>query len=89
MDIMLKGSMDGIDTAIEIKKTINPAIIFLTAYGDDEILSRAKSADPFGYLIKPFEDRELRATIEMALQKSRLEKKDQAPFQHVTNYKKH
>lgn len=75
MDIMLQGPIDGIETACEIKKTFNTAIIFLTAYGDDEILSRAKNADPFGYLLKPFDDRELHGTIEMALQKSMLEKK--------------
>ncbi|WP_320006700.1 HD domain-containing phosphohydrolase [Maridesulfovibrio sp.] len=73
MDIMLEGEMDGIDTASVINKTQDIPIIYLTAYADNDTLSRAKITEPFGYIIKPFEDRELNLTIEMALYKHRAE----------------
>lgn len=73
MDIMLDGEMDGIETAAAIKDRHNIAIIYLTAYADAETLQRAKITEPFGYIIKPFEDRELSTTIEMALYKFRME----------------
>lgn len=73
MDIMLKGDMDGIAAAEEIKRRLDLPVIYLTAYSDNETLERAKIAEPFGYLLKPFEERELHASIEMALHKHRLE----------------
>ena len=73
MDIMLEGEMDGIDTASVINKNQDIPIIYLTAYADNDTLSRAKITEPFGYIIKPFEDRELNLTIEMALYKHRAE----------------
>lgn len=75
MDIILKGKMDGIETAIEIRKRFNIPIIYCTAYADDKMLERAKITESFGYLIKPFEDRELNITIEMAIYKHRMETK--------------
>lgn len=78
MDIMLKGDMDGIDTAAMIRETYDITVIFLSAYSDDEILDRAKQTLPFGYLIKPFRDRELKAAIEMAIYKQGMEKKQTA-----------
>ncbi|CCK79107.1 response regulator [Desulfobacula toluolica] len=74
MDIMLKGNMDGIETAAKIQKKFNISVIFLSAYSDDGILKRAKETLPFGYLIKPFRDRELKAAIEMAIYKQKMEK---------------
>ncbi|SDU06754.1 response regulator [Desulfobacula phenolica] len=74
MDIMLKGNMDGIETAAKIQKKFNISVIFLSAYSDDGILQRAKETLPFGYLIKPFRDRELKAAIEMAIYKQKMEK---------------
>ncbi|WP_051676994.1 HD domain-containing phosphohydrolase [Maridesulfovibrio frigidus] len=73
MDIMLEGDMDGIETAEEINKEHCIPVIYITAYADKETLSRAKITEPFGYIIKPFEDRELSLTIEMALYKHRAE----------------
>lgn len=73
MDIMLRGEPDGIDAAIQMKERVDLPIIFLTAYADERTLSRAKKAKPYGYLIKPFQERELRSTIEMALNKHAME----------------
>ncbi len=75
MDIVLKGDKDGIETADEIKTRYNLPVIYLTAYTDDKTIQRAKLTEPFGYIIKPFEERELYSTIEMALYKQKMEKK--------------
>ena len=73
MDIHLAGEMDGIDAAVVIREIHRIPVIFLTAYADAETLERAKRASPFGYLVKPFRERDMRVTIEMALMRSRLE----------------
>ncbi len=73
MDIRLQGPMDGIATALEIRRRWRLPVAFLTAHGDDDTLQRAKLAEPFGYLLKPFEDRELRTLLEIALYKHRAE----------------
>ncbi|MDQ7817279.1 MAG: PAS domain S-box protein [Melioribacteraceae bacterium] len=73
MDIMLKGSKDGIEVSTEINKIADIPIIFLTAYSDDNTLERAKMVEPYGYLIKPFDNRELFTTIEMSLYKHAME----------------
>ncbi len=73
MDIMLRGPMDGIEAASVIKEEMNVPVIYLTAFVDDKNLQRAKVTEPFGYLLKPFEERELHITIEMALYKHRME----------------
>lgn len=73
MDIMLDGGMDGIDTAAAIREEYSIPVVYLTAYADNETLTRAKITEPFGYIIKPFEDRELNLTIEMALYKHKAE----------------
>jgi len=75
MDIVLKGSMDGISAAKSIKESLNIPVIFLTAYSDPDTLQRAKAAGAYGYLIKPFRPDELRASIEVALYKHQLEQK--------------
>lgn len=67
MDIMLKGSMDGIQAAAEIQKLFNIPIIYLSAYGDTNTIERARLTEPFGYLVKPFEEKELHIAIEIAL----------------------
>lgn len=74
MDIMLKGPMSGIDTAAEIKKDLGIPVIFLTAYADENTLSKAKVTEPFGYIIKPFKEIDLHTSIEMALYKHGKEK---------------
>ncbi len=73
MDILLAGEMDGIATADRIRQTCNVPIIFLTAHSDSETLTRAKVTSPFGYLLKPFNERELETHIEMALYRYRVE----------------
>jgi diguanylate cyclase (GGDEF)-like protein/PAS domain S-box-containing protein len=67
MDIHLEGRMDGIEAAAEIRARHRIPVVFLTAYAEDDTLSRALDSRPFGYLIKPCEGRELHATIQMAL----------------------
>lgn len=69
IDIKLKGFMDGIQAAELIKNKLNIPIIFLTAFADNETLIRAKKVTPYGYLLKPFDERELYTTIEMAINK--------------------
>jgi two-component system, cell cycle sensor histidine kinase and response regulator CckA len=73
MDIMLKGDVDGITAADRIRELYGLPIVYLTAYADDNTLQRAKVTDAFGYILKPFEERELSITIEMALYKHRIE----------------
>lgn len=75
MDIMLNGSIDGIQAASTIKDVLRIPIIFITALTDKETIQRAKVAEPFGYLTKPFEDREIFTVIEMALYKSAIEQR--------------
>ncbi|MBI2257939.1 MAG: response regulator [Flavobacteriia bacterium] len=69
MDIMLKGSMNGIEVSEVIKKEFNLPVIFLTAYADESTLSKAKVTEPYGYIIKPFKEIDLHTSIEMALYK--------------------
>ncbi len=74
MDIVLKGKMDGIETAEQIRSRFNIPVVYLTAYCDEKILERAKITEPFGYVIKPFREKELHVNIEMALYKHKIEK---------------
>lgn len=75
MDIVLKGKLNGIDAAREIHSRLNIPVIYLTAYSDEKTLERAKVTEPFGYIVKPFGDRELHSAIEVALYKHRMERK--------------
>jgi diguanylate cyclase (GGDEF)-like protein/PAS domain S-box-containing protein len=75
MDIMLSGPMDGIEAAREIKTRFGIPVIFLTAYTDEKTLERAKEVEPFGYILKPFKERELYTTIDIALYKNSIDKK--------------
>ncbi len=74
MDIMLKGEMDGIEAASQIRSCYNIPIIYLTAYADEKILERARITEPFGYIVKPFVNEDLKIAIEIALYKHRVEK---------------
>lgn len=74
MDIMLAGEIDGIKTAEEIRRQLDIPVIFLTAYADNRTLQAAKLTEPYGYVLKPFEERELHTTIEMGLYRHKLEK---------------
>lgn len=73
MDIRLQGEIDGINAAKQIYQQLKKPIIYLTAYADESTLERAKFAGAFGYVLKPFKERELRATIEIALARHRSE----------------
>lgn len=84
MDIAIKGELDGIQTAELIKETENIAIIFLTAYADDKTLERASLTGCYGYILKPFKDRELHATIKIALKKHQEQKSIQKSLNEVT-----
>jgi len=72
MDIVLEGEMDGIKAAAKIRSRFNIPVVYLTAYADKKTLERAKKTEPFGYIIKPFEDRELDSVIEIALYKHKI-----------------
>ena len=73
MDIRIQGDMDGVEASRIIRQEYHLPVILLTAYADDQTLSRAKMSGPFGYILKPFDERELRTTIEMALYRHRME----------------
>jgi len=73
MDINLKGNMDGVETAEQIRAHFSIPVIYLTAYADSNTLQRAKLTEPFGYILKPFEEKELNISIEMALYKHQKE----------------
>jgi PAS domain S-box-containing protein len=75
MDINIKGPFDGVEAAERIKAKYEVPIIFLTAFSDPNTLQRAKITEPYGYITKPFEERELHTTIEIALYKYSIEKK--------------
>lgn len=75
MDIVLKGDTDGIEAAEVIRHRYGTPLVFLTAYADDEILRRVKHIEPFGYILKPFQEKELYSAIEIALFKHGLEKR--------------
>lgn len=67
MDILLNGEVDGIEAAQRIRTQLGIPVVFVASYADDERLKRAKLTMPFGYIVKPFRDRDLRITLEMAL----------------------
>jgi len=74
MDIVLGGDMDGIEAAEIIRARFNIPVVYLTAYADEKTLERAKVTQPFGYILKPFDGRELRSNIEMALYRHKMER---------------
>lgn len=75
MDIKLEGDLDGIETARYMKQLMNLPVVFLSAFSDDEILTRAEKTEPFGFLVKPFQPQELSATIRMASYKAMKDQK--------------
>jgi signal transduction histidine kinase len=75
MDIFLSGEIDGINTAEEIRKSYDIPIIYITAFADEKTLNRAKATGPYGYIIKPFDQKDMETTIEIALYKHKTELK--------------
>ena len=73
MDIVLKGDMDGVEAATKIKELYNIPVVYLTAFGEDGVLQRAKVAEPYGYITKPFSDRDLQIAIEISIYKKQAE----------------
>ncbi len=72
MDIILKGNIDGIETTELIQKRYNIPVIYITAHTDKSTINRAKMTEPYGYLVKPFNEKELIITIQMALHKHKM-----------------
>lgn len=75
MDIIIKGELDGIETAHEIKKKCDIPVIYLTAHSEEKIMERAKYTEPYGYLIKPIDDKELFFALESAIYKYKADAK--------------
>ncbi len=75
MDIVLNGQIDGIEAAQHIQSRFDIPVIYLTAYSDDKMISRIRETTPFGYIIKPFDERELHVAVELALYKHEMESK--------------
>ncbi len=73
MDIMLDGQMDGIEATKHIESHYGIPVVYLTAYSDKEILERAKPTNPYGYIVKPFDERNLGVTLEMAFYKHKYD----------------
>lgn len=72
MDIQLAGTLDGIQTASVIKEKYETPVVFLTAYSSEDIMERARLSEPFGYIIKPFNEKDLFTTIELSLHRAEL-----------------
>jgi PAS domain S-box-containing protein len=75
MDIKIRGALDGVETARLVHDRYRAPVVLLTAYADDETISRAKITQPFGYIIKPFDERELKTAIEIALYRAEMERR--------------
>jgi two-component system cell cycle sensor histidine kinase/response regulator CckA len=75
LDIRIAGNLDGIETARLLKTRFRVPVVFLTAHADAAIIERAKSAEPFGYLLKPVKPGELHSAIEIAVHKHRIDKR--------------
>lgn len=73
MDIVLKGKGEGIEAAEKIRNLLNIPVIYLTAHADESTLERAKVSEPFGYIVKPLRERDLRIAIEFAMYKAKTE----------------
>lgn len=84
-DIVLEGEMDGIELAKQLYSSFDIPFIYLTAYADDMILERIKTTEPFGYIVKPFTNEDLKIAIELALYKHKAEEKRKKQIQDLSN----
>ena len=75
MDIIIQGPIDGIETATKLVRRMDVPIVFLTAHADEATVQRAKAVGPYGYLVKPFEERELHTTVEITVYRHQTEAK--------------
>ena len=83
MDINMPGEIDGISAAEKIKETMETAVVFVTGFGDPEYIERAKRVEPFGYVMKPFDEKEITAIIEIVLHRRKLELKLSAAYKRL------
>ena len=74
MDVNLGGSMDGVEVAHQLRERCDVPVVFLTAYSDSQLIARASQTNAYGYLVKPFEERELYATLQVALGRHAIER---------------
>ena len=74
MDIILDDEMDGVEAARQIYESLDIPVVYLTGHADDRLLQRAKLTEPYGYIIKPFDEKDLRTNIEIALYRHKMEK---------------
>lgn len=74
MDIVMPGEIDGIEAAGKIRERMDIPVIFMTAYADDQYVSRAKKVEPYGYILKPFHEDQVRVAIEIALSRKEFER---------------
>ena len=75
IDISLAGEIDGIEAASQIRARFDLPVIFLTEFGNNSVIKRALKAEPYGYILKPYDERELFIAIEMAITKHEMERK--------------
>ncbi len=75
MDIRLQGAMDGVEAAAHIRARLDVPVVYITAYADPHTLSRARITEPYGYVIKPFTERELHTAVDIALYKHQMERR--------------
>ena len=75
MDIMLEGQVDGVQAAMRIREMRDIPIVFLTAYSDDRTIQRVKQIEPYGYILKPFDEREIKTVVELALYKHAMQRR--------------
>lgn len=83
MDIRMPGKVDGIEAARKLREQFEIPVVYVTAYGDKETIERVKITQPFGYIVKPFDDRDLYVAIEIALANSRIEKELRQTMRHI------
>jgi two-component system cell cycle sensor histidine kinase/response regulator CckA len=84
MDIVLKGQMSGVEAVERIRSRCNIPVVYVTAYADEKTVRRAKATEPYGYILKPFDARELQTAIEIALYKHQMERKLHESEQRLT-----
>ena len=85
MDVRIKGDMDGAETARILRERFDVPVVYLTAHADRDTLERAKHSRPLGYIVKPFHEAELHASVEMALYKHWHDLRSRGREQHVTD----
>ena len=89
MDIVLDGEMDGIQAAGEIRSNFSIPVVYLTAHSDEEMLKRIKETEPLGYIVKPFDERELHGAVEIAVYKHKMESRLRESEEALEKHREH